>query len=94
MAVWLEGSYLAPYGFGTVTLALAITVTRINWVSNSVYSCVSKSSPSCSNSHRIQIAVFRNFSKTEDFVIRQAKHDLASYLRYALVMRSEHQSKG
>ena len=33
VAAWIEGYYLAPYGFGTVAVALAITVIlAIGWM--------------------------------------------------------------
>lgn len=33
VAAWVEGVYLAPYGFGTVAVALAITVIlAIRWM--------------------------------------------------------------
>ena len=33
VAAWLEGYYLAPFGFGTVAVALAITVIlAIGWM--------------------------------------------------------------
>jgi hypothetical protein len=33
VAAWIEGVYLAPYGFGTVAVALAITIIlAIGWM--------------------------------------------------------------
>jgi hypothetical protein len=37
VVAWVEGVYLAPYGFGTVAVALSITVIlAVGWISTSV----------------------------------------------------------